>query len=138
DNSDHILLQQDFEFEFTEENDLKQFKDFKNINFLIYNSFYFATSNDGKTYYNTYGRTDKLEVIYKIKADNTWHSYIYSTSLSDYGVKCFNVTQFMWDNSLARFQDFAIEYVMTGNNSELTVNYASLNCSTSVKGEFRP
>ncbi|KKM90989.1 hypothetical protein LCGC14_1233060, partial [marine sediment metagenome] len=130
DLNDQILLQQDFEIEFTEEESLLPLRNFKNIDFLIYNSYTFTTSTDGDIYYNTYGRTDKLEIIYKIKANGQWYSSIHSTSVADSGINYFNVSRFMLDNHLTVFQDFAIEYVVIGDNSELTVDYITLNCST--------
>ncbi|KKM71440.1 hypothetical protein LCGC14_1430590, partial [marine sediment metagenome] len=130
DINDHILLQQDFEIDFNEEEMLLPLRNFRNIEFLIYNSYTFTSGTDGNIYYNTYGRTDKLEIIYKIKANGQWYSSIYSTNLADSGIKYFNVSQFMLDNRLTIFQDFAVEYIIIGNNSNLTVNSISLNCST--------
>ncbi|MHA2031283.1 MAG: hypothetical protein ACW99Q_18045, partial [Candidatus Kariarchaeaceae archaeon] len=137
-NSDNTVLQQDFELYFNQEDELRVFRNYLGIDFLIYSSFNFTPSQDGLVYHNTYGRTNKLEIIYKILANNVWHSSIYSTNFAESGEKYFNVTQFMRDNRLTIFQDFAVEFVIIGNSTELTVNYVSLNCSTDIKytGEF--
>ncbi|KKK48119.1 hypothetical protein LCGC14_3148340, partial [marine sediment metagenome] len=133
DVNDHILLQQDFEIDFNEEEMLLPFRHLKNIEFLIYNSYAVTSDTDGNIYYNTYGRTDKLEIIYKIKANGQWYSSIYSTSSADSDIKCFNVSEFMLNNHLTILQDFAVEYIIIGDNSDLTVDYISLDCSTDIK-----
>ncbi|KKM65296.1 hypothetical protein LCGC14_1492700, partial [marine sediment metagenome] len=125
----NILLQQDFEIGFPEEDELLQYRNFRNIDYIIYNSYDLILGPDGSTYYNTYGRTDKLEIIYKVKANGQWYnpSSIYSTSVPGLGLSWFNVSQFMDDNYLTIFEDFAVEYVLIGNQSNLVVNWVSLN-----------
>ncbi|MFW9878712.1 MAG: hypothetical protein ACFFG0_37005, partial [Candidatus Thorarchaeota archaeon] len=134
DTSDHIMLQQNFEIEFPKEEELVELRNIFSKNFIIYTSYSFFPTLDGKTYYNTYGRTNKLEIILKIKIDGIWYeNLIYTLNSAETGVYSFNITQFMKDNGLTSFQDFAVEYVLIGNSSELTVDYVSLNCTTRLK-----
>ncbi|MBA7712062.1 hypothetical protein ES703_121031 [subsurface metagenome] len=69
DTNDHNFLQQDFTVEFTGEDELPIFKNYRNVQYLIYSSYTYTPSQDGFTYYNSYGRTNKLEIIYHIEVD---------------------------------------------------------------------
>ncbi|GAH05236.1 unnamed protein product, partial [marine sediment metagenome] len=55
DTNDHNLLQQDFTVEFTGEDELPIFKNYRNVQYLIYSSYTYTPSQDGLTYYNSYG-----------------------------------------------------------------------------------
>ncbi|MHA2277887.1 MAG: hypothetical protein ACXAC2_19060, partial [Candidatus Kariarchaeaceae archaeon] len=127
DNSDHVVLQQLFEVGYPNEGSLTQLeKDEGNWN--IKTTFNFVTISDGITYYNTYGRTNKLEIIFNIKVDGTWDdaAYIYSRNTSYSGTISFNVTDYMNTNNLDIFEDFEVEYIFTGNETSLTVSNLSL------------
>ncbi|KKL78438.1 hypothetical protein LCGC14_2024840, partial [marine sediment metagenome] len=128
DSNGNYLLQQDFEVNYPEEDDLSPFMNLKDAEFLIFSNYTLNTYFDGITYYNTNNRTDKLEIVFKIKANGQWFSSIYSTNISGNDVTSFNVSEFMTDNRLTIFQDFAVEYIIIGNNTDLTVYKVSLSC----------
>ncbi|KKN72007.1 hypothetical protein LCGC14_0414890, partial [marine sediment metagenome] len=134
DTSDHTLLGQNFNIEFNEEADLQALKNIIGVEFLLSTSYDFTPTQDGKIYYNSFGRTNLFEIIYKIKANGVWYnnSY-YATNLGETKIEVFNITQFMRNNGLSFFQDFAIEFVVIGNSSELTVNSVFLNATTDTK-----
>ncbi|KKN43166.1 hypothetical protein LCGC14_0705920 [marine sediment metagenome] len=133
DTSDHYLLQQDFEVNYPEESNLLPFRNMKDVEFLIFSNHTLNIYFDGKTYYNTNGRTDKLEIVYKIQANGQWYTSIYSTNIPGNEVTSFNISQFMLNNQLTILQDFAVEYIIIGNNSELIVNEVSMISSASNK-----
>ncbi|KKK52627.1 hypothetical protein LCGC14_3103000, partial [marine sediment metagenome] len=130
DTSGNVVLQQSFLVEFPEAS-LTQFEK-DNGKWFIDTTYAFTAISDGITYYNTYSDTDKLQLRFNIKADGTWYNgaFIYITSSSE-GPRTerFDVSQFM-DNKLPTplisFEDFSIEYVMTGDGSILDVTDLSL------------
>ncbi|KKN58657.1 hypothetical protein LCGC14_0549880, partial [marine sediment metagenome] len=134
DTNDHVLLGQNFNIEFNGEADLHELKNIIGVQFLLSASYNFTQTQDGKIYYNSFGRTNLFEIIYKIKADGVWYnnSY-YATNLGETKIEVFNITQFMKNNGLSFFQDFAIEFVVSGNSSELTVDSVFLNATTDTK-----
>ncbi|KKL03568.1 hypothetical protein LCGC14_2624850, partial [marine sediment metagenome] len=127
--SGNSILQQDFNLNFNGAlRNLKSFR-YSNSNFLLKTSHSFSTSNDGLIYHNTYGRTNKFEIIYSIKADGEWYTSIFSTNTSESLVRTFNITEFMTNNNLYVFQDFSVEFIIIGNNTSLTVNFIELDIS---------
>jgi len=79
-----------------------------------------VTDDTFHDYYNSYGRQNLFEVVYKIKANDTWITTYtgYNSSMSDQSI-LFNITQFMNDNSLDFFQEFEVEFIAIGNNTEV-------------------
>ncbi len=133
DTNDNMILQQNFEVGLPNTYDLLPFRNFKNVEFVIYNSYIFSPGTDSLLYHNTDGRTNKLEIEYKIKCNGNWFSSIYSTNLAESNTQVFNVSEFMSENYLTLFQDFSIEYMLIGDDSELIINQISLNCSTTTR-----
>ncbi|KKN44461.1 hypothetical protein LCGC14_0692870, partial [marine sediment metagenome] len=124
DTSDNIILQQTFDIDYPEiANPIPQFVQ-DNGAFFIDTDIDFTTISDGKTYYNKYGRTNKLEIIFNIYTDGAWrnNAYIYSTSSSIATRVPFDVDQWMTTNTYDSFEDFSVEYVMIGDSTNLLVN----------------
>ncbi|KKL62111.1 hypothetical protein LCGC14_2188470, partial [marine sediment metagenome] len=136
--SDNIVLHQSFLVEFPDESNIPQFE--KEFGLWVINTTYdFVTINDGLTYYNKYGRTNKLEIIFNIKADGSWYNeaYIYSTSTSEVQKLSFDVSQYMRNNALDSFEDFEIEYVVSGHSTDLLVNEITLENNYQILEFYR-
>ncbi|KKM04024.1 hypothetical protein LCGC14_1768500, partial [marine sediment metagenome] len=121
DLSDKIILQQDFEVDFPNESSLSQYEK-DNGMFFIDVTYALTTISDGYTYYNTYGRQNKFEIIYDIKADGSWYSDFYGTSTSESLTRSYNVSQFMDGLSLDSFEDFKVTFVIIGHNTNVVVS----------------
>ncbi|KKK49634.1 hypothetical protein LCGC14_3133090, partial [marine sediment metagenome] len=78
------------------------------------------------TYYNTYGETDKLQLRLNIEADGSWYygAMIWAISSTDSRTYRFDTSSFM--SGFTSFDDFSIEYVMTGDGSILYVTDLTL------------
>ncbi|KKL86597.1 hypothetical protein LCGC14_1943140, partial [marine sediment metagenome] len=128
--SGNVVLQQSFLVEFPGAG-LTQFEK-DNGKWFIDTTYAFTAISDGITYYNTYGDTDKLQLRYSIQADGPggiqWYygARIYTTSSTESDTDRFDVSQFMATNSLTSFENFSIEYVMTGDGSILDVTDLTL------------
>ncbi|GAH67862.1 unnamed protein product, partial [marine sediment metagenome] len=70
DTNDHIFLQQDFNVEYPFDFQYPIEQPFIEIDYSL------VCFDDGLTYYNTFGRNDKLEIIYNIKADGLWYESV--------------------------------------------------------------
>lgn len=115
--SGKIILQQSFYLECLNSQDLSNYSQlYLNITYDL------NTINDYYDYYNTFGRKNKLEIKYEIKADGIWKSFIYSVNNSECKQSNFDITQFMLDNGLNNFEDFRITFTIIGENTELTVS----------------
>ncbi|KKN06625.1 hypothetical protein LCGC14_1075330, partial [marine sediment metagenome] len=121
DQSDKIILQQDFEVDFPNEGSLSQYEK-DNGMFFIDITYDLTTISDGLTYYNTYGRQNKFEIIYGIKADGSWYSDLYGTNSSESLTRSYNVSQFMDGLSLNSFEDFNVTFVIIGHNTNVVVS----------------
>ncbi|MBD3216502.1 MAG: hypothetical protein GF311_28065, partial [Candidatus Lokiarchaeota archaeon] len=125
DLSGNIRLGQEFETDFNEEDELLPYlEDLTDIQ--ITSDYIFTTISDGKAYYNSYGRTNKLEIILELNFNNVWFTEIYSTGTSETDTFTFNVTDYMLDNYLFNFKDFNITYAVIGDQSSLQVSDTTL------------
>ncbi|GAH59718.1 unnamed protein product, partial [marine sediment metagenome] len=131
DINDHVFLQQDFKIEYPFDFQYPIEQPFIEIDYSL------VCFDDGLTYYNTFGRNDKLEIIYGIKADGSWYESVYSTSVSESQTKKFDVAQFLANNRLNHFEDFEVTFIIIGDNTDLTVNYVALKSDLQTKESYR-
>jgi hypothetical protein len=120
-SSGNVQLGQMFEVEYNDEQSLSQFEK-DNGMFYIDTTYTFNPHSDSYTYENPYGRTNKFEIIYHIKADGQWYSPYYGTSSYESTTRTFYIREFMDNNNLNEFQDFRVEFLSFGDQSKLTVS----------------
>ncbi|GAH67827.1 unnamed protein product, partial [marine sediment metagenome] len=93
--------------------------------------------DDGIIYQNFYGRTNKFEIIYQIKARGSWYDYVYAKSASISETYTFDITQFIINNQLHYLEDFRVLFVIIGDNTELTINELSFRNEMNIKEYYR-
>jgi hypothetical protein len=101
-----------------------------NGQFYINIKYNFTTITDGYSYINSYGRSNKLEIHFAMYCDEdpTPHVVMASTNNTSISTNTlsYNVTAYMKSNGLTKFDDFAVTFVMIGNNSRINVFNVSL------------
>jgi hypothetical protein len=122
-------LQQIFAVEWSDGGSLSDFVA-NNGQFYINVKYNFTSVNDGYAYTNTYDRHNRLEIHFAIYADGNPTPYITlastnSTSIPTYTLS-FNATAVMKSLGLTKFEDFAVTFIMIGNNSRMNVFNVSL------------
>ncbi|KKK57046.1 hypothetical protein LCGC14_3058430, partial [marine sediment metagenome] len=129
--SGNIVLQQEFEVSYP-------YNFYRTTEHLLVDIDYsFVNNPNGITYYNTYGRTNKFEIIFQVKARGEWYEQVYAKSTSTAEIYTFDLSQFIITNQLRYLEDFKIKFVLIGEDTEIIVSSISLRNQMEIKEFYR-